>query len=127
MSLRAAADQRYVTTQSANGLPLIANRTSIGQWEQFTVIDAGGGFVALLARANGRYVTAENAGAGALIANRTAIGSWEKFRIVGNTDGSISLLANANNKYVTADAGTQPLIASQAANGTAERFATVTY
>ncbi|WP_051366108.1 GH25 family lysozyme [Hamadaea tsunoensis] len=127
MSLRAAANQRYVTTQSANGLPLIANRASIGQWEQFTVIEAGGGFVALLARANGKYVTAENAGASALAANRAAIGPWEKFRIVSNTDGSISLLANADNKYVTADGGTQPLIANQAANGTAERFAIVTY
>jgi hypothetical protein len=87
------------------------------------VVDAGGGYVGLLAHANGRYVTAETAGTNPLIADRTAIGSSEKFRIVSNPDGTVSLLANANNRYVTAEsAGTKPLIANRTVIGTWEKF-----
>ncbi len=79
VSLRAHANGRYVTAEHAGSLPLIANRTAIGVWEQFDQIDLGGGYIALRAHANGRYVTADSAGSKPLIANRTAIGAWEKF------------------------------------------------
>ncbi|QGL46134.1 hypothetical protein GCE86_03170 [Micromonospora terminaliae] len=125
-SLLATVNNRYVTAANSGTSALIANRTTVGPWEQFDQIDAGGGFVAFRARVNGRYVTAENAGTSPLIANRTAVGAWEKFRIVTNTDGTISLLANANNRYVTAErAGTQPLIANRTAVGPWEKFRAV--
>jgi RHS repeat-associated protein len=54
----------------------------VGVWEQFQLVDAGGGFTALIARANGMYVCAESAGATSLIANRSAFGAWETFRMV---------------------------------------------
>ncbi len=38
VSLRAAANSRLVTAESAGGPPLIANRTAIGQWEMFDLI-----------------------------------------------------------------------------------------
>jgi hypothetical protein len=61
VSLRARADTRYVTAENAGAAPLIANRTAIGGWEQFDVLDAGGGHVALRAHANGLIVCADNA------------------------------------------------------------------
>jgi len=123
MSLLARANDRYVTAENAGTLPLIANRTSIGTWEQFDQVDAGDGFIALRARANGRYVTAEAGGATALIANRTSVGAWEKFTVIDNPDGTVSLLANANGRYVTAENfGTEPLIANRTAVGTWEKF-----
>ncbi len=123
VSLRAHANGRYVTAENAGRLPLIANRTAIGGWEQFDQIDAGAGYIALRAHANGRYVTAENAGSLPLIANRTKIGTWEKFRLIVNPDGSVSLLANANGRYVTAEnAGGSPLIAYRTRIGTWEKF-----
>ena len=123
VSLRAHANGRYVTAEHAGSLPLIANRTAIGVWEQFDQIDLGGGYIALRAHANGRYVTAEDAGSKPLIANRTAIGAWEKFKLVINSDGSLSLLASANGRYVTADsAGSKPLIANRTAIGAWEKF-----
>ncbi len=123
VSFRAHANGRYVTAEKAGSLPLIANRTAIGSWEQFDQIDVGGGYVALRAHANGRYVTAESGGAKPLIANRTAIGAWEKFRLVINSDGSMSLLANANGRYVTAGSGgSLPLIASRTAIGPSEKY-----
>jgi GH25 family lysozyme M1 (1,4-beta-N-acetylmuramidase) len=123
LTLRAHANGRYVTAEQAGSLPLIADRSAIGPWEQFDQVDAGGGDIALRAHANGRYVTAEHAGTSPLIANRTAIGSWEKFKPVVNADGSISLLANANGRYVTAEhAGSSPLIANRSAIGPWEKF-----
>ncbi|MEU4478109.1 GH25 family lysozyme [Micromonospora sp. NPDC023966] len=123
VALRARVNSRYVVAESAGAKPLIANRTSVGLWEQFDVVDAGGGFVALRARANGMYVVAESAGTKALIANRTSIGAWEKFTIINNSDGSISLRANANGRYVVAEnAGTLPLIANRTSIGPWEKF-----
>jgi GH25 family lysozyme M1 (1,4-beta-N-acetylmuramidase) len=123
VSLRAHANGRYVTAERAGSLPLIANRTAIGAWEQFDQLDAGGGYIALRAHANNRYVTAERAGSLPLIANRTAIGAWEKFRLIVNADGSVSLLANANGRFVSADnAGASPLIANGTAIGAWQRF-----
>jgi hypothetical protein len=127
VSFRSHANGRYVTAESAGTQPLIANRTAIGGWEQFDLVDAGGGHVALRAHANGKYVTAEGAGAQPLIANRTAIGPWETFQLVHNPDGSVSLKALVNNDYVCAEgAGAQSLIANRTAIGGWEQFDLIT-
>jgi GH25 family lysozyme M1 (1,4-beta-N-acetylmuramidase) len=123
VSLVAGANGRFVTAESAGTAPLIANRTGVGQWEQFDQVDAGGGYVALRSHANGLYVTAENGGAAPLVANRTAIGAWEKFQVVANADGTVSLKANANGRYVTAEnGGSAALIANRDAIGAWEKF-----
>jgi GH25 family lysozyme M1 (1,4-beta-N-acetylmuramidase) len=123
VSLRASVNHRLVSADNAGKSPLIANRTQVGPWEEFDVIDVGGGYVALRSHADNRYVTAENAGASPLIANRLQVGQWEKFQIVPNTDGTVGLRAAANGKYVTAEkSGTQPLIANRTAIGWWERF-----
>jgi len=127
VSLRARANSRYVCAENAGAQPLIANRTAIGTWEQFDLIDAGSGNVALRSHANNMYVCAENAGAQALIANRTAIGLWETFQLVHNANGTVSLKALVNHMYVCAEnAGAQPLIANRTAIGTWEQFDLVT-
>ena len=114
-SLRALVNRRFVCADKAGASPLIANRPVIGGgWEQFDVVDLGGGLVALRSRANGRYVTAENAGASPLIARGLTVGTWERFLLVHNADHSVSLKAMVNGKYVTADdAGRKPLIANR--------------
>jgi hypothetical protein len=123
ISLRSRANNDYVTAENAGADPLIANRTAVGPWEQFDVVDAGNGNIALRARINGKYVTAENAGANPLIANRTSIGAWETFKLATNSNGTVSLLAQINGKYVTADnAGAAPLIANRTSIGQWEQF-----
>ncbi|GAA2375380.1 PQQ-dependent sugar dehydrogenase [Dactylosporangium salmoneum] len=123
VSLRAHVNNRYVTAEDGGGSPLIANRSAVGSWEQFDVVDQGDGYVALRAHANNQYVTAENGGDSPLIANRSAVGPWEKFQIVHNADGSVSLKANANGQYVTAaNVGTAPLIANRPTIGSWEEF-----
>jgi len=127
VSLRAHANGMIVTADNAGASPLIANRTAIGTWEEFDLLDAGNGNIALRAHANGMIVTADNAGASPLIANRTAIGTWETFTLIHNTDGSISLRSAINNDYVTAEnAGASALIANRTAIGTWEEFDLIT-
>ncbi|MEU8334054.1 S8 family serine peptidase [Micromonospora tulbaghiae] len=120
--LKARGNGRYVTAESAGAKPLIARGTTIGAWEKYDVVDAGGGLFGLRARVTNKFVTAESAGAKPLIARSATIGAWEKFQIVDNTDGTISLKAAINGRYVTAPSATSPLIASKTAIGTAEKF-----
>jgi hypothetical protein len=123
VSFRAHANGMYVTAENAGASPLIANRTAIGTWEEFDMINEGNGNIALRAHANNEYVCADNAGASPLIANRTAVGLWETFALIHNSDGSISLQAKVNNDYVTAEnAGNSALIANRTAIGPWEEF-----
>ena len=123
ISLRSHANGLYVTADNAGASPLIANKTAIGTWESFDLINNADGSVSLRAHANNDYVTAENAGASSLIANRTAIGSWEEFDLIHNADGSVSFRAHANGDIVTAEnAGSSPLIANRTTISTWEEF-----
>ena len=123
ISLRAHANGDYVTADNAGTSPLIANRTAIGTWEEFDLINNADGSISFRAHANNDIVTAENAGASSLIANRTAIGGWEEFDLIHNADGSVSFRAHANGDIVTAEnAGASALIANRTAIGTWEEF-----
>jgi hypothetical protein len=123
ISLRAHANGDIVTAENAGASALIANRTAIGTWEQFDLINNADGSVSFRAHANGDIVCADNAGAAPLIANRTAIGPWESFDLINNPDGSVSFRAHANNDIVTADnAGASALIANRTAIGPWEEF-----
>ncbi|WP_405591372.1 xylosidase [Streptomyces sp. NBC_01190] len=124
VSLRAGINNDYVTADNAGAAALIANRTAIGQWEQFDLLDAGSGNTALRSHANSRYVTA---GSSPLIADSTTLGRAQTFTLVHNTDGTVSLLAIANNQYVTAEnAGAAALVANRTAIGPWEKFTLVT-
>jgi len=114
IAIKAMANNQYVVAENAGASDLIANRPSVGTWEKFQVVDAGGGYIALKALANNKFVTAERAGGGNLIANRDGAQDWEQFRWINNGDGTFSLLSNANMKYVTAEnSGSSPLIANR--------------
>jgi hypothetical protein len=71
-----------VTADNGGASPLIANRTAIGQWEEFDAVYNADGSVSLRAHANGQIVDADNAGASPLIANRYTIGPWESFDLI---------------------------------------------
>nr|WSX74486.1 xylosidase [Streptomyces sp. NBC_00899] len=127
VSLRARANNQYVTADNAGTSPLIANRTSIGPWEQFDLLDLGSGNIALRAHANNLVVCADNAGASPLIANRTTAGAWETFQLLHNPNGTISLKAQINAMYVTAEnAGAAALIANRTTIGGWEQFDLIT-
>ncbi|MEL6534940.1 MAG: hypothetical protein AAFQ98_05980 [Bacteroidota bacterium] len=116
-----AVNGQYVCAEGAGAKSLIANRTKLGSWEQFTVDYLGDNRFALKA-VNGKYVCAENAGKGALIANRTQVGTWETFEWI-ESGTKVSIRARANNQLVCAeDAGKKNLIANRGKIGSWERF-----
>lgn len=103
--LKACATQQFVSADQNLGAsaPLVANRASVQGWEQFQVVDAGGGTVALRATGSGLYVSADTNVGGQLVANRPSIQDWERFEWVELGNGSIGLKARSNGLYVSAD------------------------
>jgi len=94
------------------------NRTTAQAWEQFLVVDAGNGQVAL--QSMSKYVSSEN-GVNPITCNRTTFGGWEVFNWVSNADGTISLQGN-NGKYVSSENGTQAMTCNRATISGWEEF-----
>jgi hypothetical protein len=120
--LRACASQQYVSADQNLGAtaPLVANRGTVQGWEQFQVVDAGGGTIALRASESGLFVSADTNLGGQLVANRAGIQDWERFEWVELGNGSIALKARSNGLFVSADlsrAANAPLYASRATVG----------
>lgn len=100
---------------------MICNVTTATALEKFTVIDAGGGKIAL--RSKGKYASSEN-GTQAMNCNRTTIGDYEKFTVVNNADGTISLRGN-NNRYVSSENGAQGMTCNRTTIDGWEKFTLV--
>ncbi|RAJ08716.1 putative secreted protein (Por secretion system target) [Chitinophaga skermanii] len=107
----------YVSGENGT-IAMTCNRTAPQTWEQFSVLDAGGGKIAL--RSMAKYVSSEN-GANPITANRTSIQDWEKFTWVNNSNGTISLLCN-NGGYISSENGAAPMSSWRTAKGTWESF-----
>jgi hypothetical protein len=82
----------FVVAEDGGGDVVNANRTAIGSWETFTLIDLNGGTLdngdlVNIRSVNGYYVVAEGGGDDVVNANRTVAQTWETFRImkVGGT------------------------------------------
>jgi hypothetical protein len=111
------SNNMYVCSEG-NTQPMICNRTVAQSWEQFTVVDAGGGKVAL--RNQGNYVCSEN-GTLPVICNRPSLGPWEQFDWVSNADGTISFRGN-NGAYLSAENGVARMTCTKTTIGATEKF-----
>jgi len=111
----------YVCSENGTA-PMQCNRTAASDWEKFTIVDAGGGKVAL--QSMSKYVSSEN-GTKAMTCSRTAVGDWEKFTVVNNADGSVSFLGN-NGRYISSENGTKAMTCTRTAIGGWEKFTTGT-
>jgi len=110
-------NNQYVSSE--NGTQAMnCNRPTASAWETFTVVDAGGGKVAL--QAMGKYVSSEN-GLQAITCNRTTVSDWEKFDWVPTTDGKVTLRGN-NGKFISSENGTQPMTCTRATASGWEAF-----
>ncbi|WPU98926.1 glycoside hydrolase family 30 beta sandwich domain-containing protein [Mucilaginibacter sp. cycad4] len=107
----------YVSSE--NGTQAMnCNRPTASAWEQFTVVDAGAGKIAL--KAMNKYVSSEN-GTQAITCNRTTFGDWEKFDWVPTTDGKVTLRGN-NGKFISSENGTQAMTCTRATASGWEAF-----
>ncbi|WP_053375659.1 glycoside hydrolase family 5 protein [Paenibacillus sp. FJAT-27812] len=102
-SLKANANSTFVSADNAGLNPLIANRTTAGDWERFKVINNADGTISLLSLTNLKYVQADLNNGGRLIANASFIGTWEKFYRQDLGNGLVALKSAANNLFVCAD------------------------
>lgn len=104
----------YVSSKNGTA-PMICNISTLGSWENFTVVDAGGGKIALRG-SNGLYVSSEN-GLADINCNRTTIQDWEKFDWVSNAAGQVAFRGN-NGKFISSENGTKNMTCNRdAASG----------
>jgi hypothetical protein len=105
---------QVITLQGPNGFfvssengtkAMTCTRPAPQAWEQFSVLDQGGGKVSL--RSMDKYVSSEN-GTKPITCNRAVIGSYEQFDWIQNTDGTVSLKGN-NGQYVSSENGLEPM------------------
>jgi Glycosyl hydrolases family 16 len=104
--IRSSGTNRFVSADQDRGTfaPLVADRTTTGAWEQFQVVDAGGGFIALRSIGTGLFVSADqNRGAFApLVADRASAGTWEHFTWA-DVAGGFTLRGRVTGLFVCAD------------------------
>ncbi len=96
---------RYVSSENGR-FSMNSNRTAIGAWETFTVVDAGNGQIALRA-SNNLYVSGENAQS-PMNANRSRIGAWERFRFRSEDEGKISI-RDFQNRFISSENSVAPM------------------
>ncbi|HEV2481887.1 MAG TPA: glycosyl hydrolase family 18 protein [Puia sp.] len=89
----------YVTSNDADS-PMACNRPVPQAWEEFTVVDAGYGKVAL--QAMGHYVSSED-GQNPITCNRTIYSTWEEFDWIPQSGGVT--LRGTNDLYVSSENG----------------------
>jgi chitinase len=89
---------------------MTCTRTTAGDTEHFTVIDAGGGKISL--RSKGKFVSSEN-GTQAITCSRATASDWEKFDWVVAADGKVSLRGN-NGLFVSSENGTKAMTCTRA-------------
>ncbi|WP_413670537.1 glycoside hydrolase family 30 beta sandwich domain-containing protein [Mucilaginibacter sp. Mucisp86] len=110
-------NNQYVSSE--NGTQAMnCNRPTASAWEQFLVVDAGAGKIAL--QSMGKYVSSEN-GTQAITCNRTTYGDWEKFDWIPTTDGKVTLRGN-NGKFISSENGTQAMTCTRATASGWEAF-----
>ncbi|MEO7714806.1 MAG: glycoside hydrolase family 71/99-like protein [Capsulimonas sp.] len=128
VSFQATVNGKYVCADNSGSSPLIANRTSVGVWEQFRVVDLGNRNIALLSLSNNLYVSAGTLGTSVLTANHSSAGAGESFYECDAGGGNVALRCLANNQFVCAEnAGANALIANRATYGSWETFTVRTY
>jgi len=127
--IRASATGLFVSADQNRGTwaPLVADRSSVDAWEQFQVVDAGGGFIAFRAIGTGLFVSADqNRGTFApLVADRGSIGTWEQFTWTDIAGGAFTLRGRALNRFVSADLARgsfAPLVCDRQSAGGWEQF-----
>jgi len=125
--IRASANNLFVSADQNRGAwaPLVADRTTTDAWEQFQVVDGGGGFIAFRSVGTGLFVSADQNRGGALVADRPSIGTWEQFTWTDLAGGAFTLRGRALNRFVSADlarAAFAPLFCDRTTAGTWEQF-----
>ncbi|MBM4152713.1 MAG: DUF229 domain-containing protein, partial [Kiritimatiellaceae bacterium] len=117
-----AVNGSYVTATHSTNNALIANKSTVSDYERFKVVDATNS-IALQCMGNSLFVSIDKADGGrAMVANRTKIGGFEKYQLV-QSGSQIAIQSVSNMNYVSAISnGASPLQANQTSIGSSEKF-----
>jgi glucosylceramidase len=113
----------FVTSNNGT-TPMTCDRATASTWEQFTVVDAGGGLIALKG-SNGMYVSSENGAITGMNCNRASYSGWEVFTWVSVGTNQVQLKAQINSQFVSQYAngnGTGPIACNRATASGWETF-----
>jgi hypothetical protein len=111
----------YVSGENGT-VAMNCNRATPGAWEQFAVVDAGGGKIGL--KSMSKFVSSENGAASGITCNRTSVGgsgSWEQFDWITQPDGTVSFKGN-NGQYITSNNGVGVMTCNKTTAGAWEAF-----
>jgi beta-glucanase (GH16 family) len=111
----------FVSSNNGTGA-ITCDRTVAQGWEQWTVVDAGNGKIALRGN-NNDYMSSEN-GTQAMTCNRTTFQAWEEFTWIDNPDGTFSL-QGSNGDFVSSENGTQGMTCTRTSASLWEDFRVV--
>jgi hypothetical protein len=95
----------YVSSENGDTAGMHCDRATVQGWEQFLVVDAGNGKIAL--QNNGKYVSSEN-GTKSITCNRATIQGWEAFDWVP-VNGTQVFLKASNGLYISSENGTKAM------------------
>jgi uncharacterized protein (TIGR03790 family) len=125
ISLQSMTNGAFVEPQ---GQTLVANANSVGSSQQFLVVDAGNGNIALQSQATGQYVTADPTGVAPLSASGGSVGSAQTFTEDDLGGSNVALVSAADNLFVTVEVNNSGELFNQAMSVTAdETFTILTY
>ncbi len=111
ISLQTYDGTHYMCAENGGGTTLIADRTSPGEWETFTVSLSGTVMrhleITFQTNDGTHYLCAENGGGTTLVADRTSAGVWETFTVVGSLvyGGKISFRTYDGLHFLSAESG----------------------
>ena len=100
-----AYNGQFVCAEGGGGRELVANRSSAGPWEIFTLFKLPGRDQVALKALNGQFVCAEGGGGREVVANQSKAGEWETFTLVKRPGNNKIALKAANGLYVCAEGG----------------------
>ncbi len=110
---------RFVSSENGSGTGITCNRTVVGSWERFTVVNAGNGKIALKGT-NGKYVSSEN-GVQAMRCDRASISSLESFNWI-IVNGNTLQLKGSDGRFVSSENGIGSMFCNRGAAQAWETF-----
>jgi chitinase len=94
-------NNEYVSGENGT-TAMTCTRTTASTWEQFMVVNAGYGMVAL--QSMSKYVSSED-GLQSITCNRTSYSTWEMFSWITTSDGKVTL-RGTNDDFISSEDGT---------------------
>lgn len=106
-TLRAVANNNFVSATATGTSFLNATAPVASTWEDFEVVRNGNGTVSFRATISGNIVSADQSlgapNTNRLISNRQAINAWEQFTLETQANGTVAIRSATTGLYVSAD------------------------